>query len=259
MSDDSPSEWFTRVFEGAWLAWDTADSADASAEAEALAELLDLVAGAELLDLPCGWGRLSVPLAQRGYAVTGADLSQPLLEDARRRAAAVGVPAQFVRADMRALPWDGAFDAVFNVYSSFGFFETAEEERTTVRGMVRALKPGGRLVIEGLCRDFLARHFRARDVQRRRGWEVVCTQAFDHGESRLHMEWEFRRRPRGGEPVLVETHHLAVRVYTPGELTELVESAGAEVVGLCGDYDGAPYDFGADRLLLLAQRPLDAG
>ncbi len=259
MSDAPPNAWFARVFEGAWLAWDTADTADASQEAEALVDLLDLDPGAAILDLPCGWGRLSVPLAARGYAVTGADLSQPLLDEAVRRAAAADAPARFLRADMRALPWDAAFDAVLNVYSSFGFFDTAAEERAAVSGMLRALKPGGRLVIEGLCRDFLARRFREREVQRRRGWEVICTQQFDHATSRLEMEWEFRRRPRGGEPVTVETHRLSVRVYTPGELTELVEGAGGEVVGLCGDYDGTPYAFGADRLLLLAQRPLGRG
>lgn len=250
-----PSPWFARVFDGAWLAWDTADAADAGAEAEAIVSLLGVKAGATILDAPCGWGRLSVPLAERGYRVHGADLSQPLVVEAQRRAAAARTRATFVRADLRALPWDGVFDTVLNVYSSFGFFDSAEDERAVVRGLVRALKPGGRLLLEGLCRDYLARHWRDREVQRRRGWEVVSTQTFDQARSRLHMRWEFRRRPRGQEPVTEETHDLAVRVYTPGELTELVESAGGVVRGPCGDYDGSPYAFASDRLLLIAERP----
>ncbi len=223
----SDAAWFTRVFEGAWLSWDTADASDAGGEAEALVALLGVSPGARVLDAPCGWGRLSVPLAQRGYAVTGTDLSAPLVAEAQRRAAAADLAADFLRADLRQLPWDGDFDAVLNVYSSFGFFAAAEDERAAVASLLRAAKPGGRVLIEGLCRDFLARHFRPREAQRRRGWEVINTQQFDHAASRLSMRWEFVRRPRGRDSESVEAHDLSVRVYTPGELCELVATPEA--------------------------------
>ena len=83
-----------------------------------------------ILDLACGYGRIAVPLARRGFQVTGLDLSKPLLAIARERAAQAGVTVEWRRADMRDIPseWSGQFDAVISIWNSFGYFRRRSRE-----------------------------------------------------------------------------------------------------------------------------------
>ena len=104
---------------------------------------LELQPGARVLDLCCGQGRHSVELAQRGYNVTGFDLSEYLLGLARTKAEKLGVEVEFVRGDMRELPWESEFDAVVNLWTAFGYLESDEEDERVLRSVGAALRPGG--------------------------------------------------------------------------------------------------------------------
>lgn len=91
-------------------------------EVEGIVRALELEPGTEILDLACGQGRHTVPLAVLGYRMTGLDLSETLLGHARDRAAEAGVDVEWVRADMRSIPWAGRFDAVINMFTAFSYF-----------------------------------------------------------------------------------------------------------------------------------------
>src|SRR3989449_1236041 len=105
------------------------------AQVEAIDKILHLRKGGRILDVGCGAGRHSVGLAQRGYRVTGLDLSAPLLAEARKAARGAGVKATFVQGDMRRLRFRGAFDAAISMFTSFGFFDRQEEDREVLRGI----------------------------------------------------------------------------------------------------------------------------
>src|SRR5207247_7066660 len=105
---------------------------------------LALNAGESLLDLCCGPGRHALLLAQRGLHVTAVDLSQPYLDAAAAEAKRRGIEIETVRADMRTLGFDGRFDAVINMFSSFGYLESEAEDAKVLRGVAAALRPGGR-------------------------------------------------------------------------------------------------------------------
>ncbi len=110
---------------------------------ESVVALLGTQPGARLLDLACGRGWITVPLAQRGFMVTGCDLSQAMLARAQPAAAQAGVSVAWQRADMRHLPaaWTGRFDYVTHTLSEFECFaEEAENQRV--------LKPGGRYLLD---------------------------------------------------------------------------------------------------------------
>jgi SAM-dependent methyltransferase len=100
-----------------------------------------------MLDLGCGTGRHARRLAANGFDVTGLDLAADsirvasLSEHARLR---------FARHDMRVPFGSGVFDCVLNLFTSFGYFETAEEHLAVVRNVSRSLKTGGRLVLDYL-------------------------------------------------------------------------------------------------------------
>jgi SAM-dependent methyltransferase len=115
------------------------------AQARLIAELGELHAGAEVLDVPCGDGRIAVRLASMGARVVGLDVSERFIAKARQRPGADKV--RFEVGDMRALAHEAAFDCVVNWFTSFGYFDAATN-RAVLRAFRRALRPGGRLVLE---------------------------------------------------------------------------------------------------------------
>ena len=99
-----------------------ADPETGPRQAEDLASLLGLEPGADLLDCPCGYGRHSVEFARLGLHVVGADRSEVLLAEAKRRAGDAAWP-RWVQADYRELPFeDASFDCVTNLFSSLGYW-----------------------------------------------------------------------------------------------------------------------------------------
>ena len=139
------SEWFSHFFDAAYVAQlrEEKSPADTRAEVDFLVRRLSLPRGARILDVPCGYGRHAAALARRGFVVLGLDLSRAMIAEGRRRFTE-GPRLRLRRADMRRIAFREEFDAVVNLYTSFGYFEPAENQ-AVLRRMARALKPGGRM------------------------------------------------------------------------------------------------------------------
>lgn len=164
-------EWWRVFFRPSRFPIDELIPADkTAAEVRALKRLLPPKPAA-VLDVACGTGRHAVPLAKAGYRVTGADQSSSYLALARRRAERTRADAAFVRRDMRRLGFDRAFDAVVNLWTSFGYFESPSQDLAALRSMRRALKPGGRLLLEIVDGDHVKANLQKRCwSQAGRGW-----------------------------------------------------------------------------------------
>lgn len=223
------------------------DQRDSGPEALAAASLAGAEPDAEVLDAPCGYGRHSIPLAEAGYRVTGADRSEVMLAEARRRAAAGDSP-RFVHADMRELPFpDRSFDAVLNLFSSLGYRGEAGD-RQALGEFRRVLRPDAALVIETMHRDRLMHIF---DPE---SWEELAEGTL------LTERREFH--PLAGETEtlhqLVEadgTRHgitYRIRTYTATELAGLVREAGFSQVEAFGDLERADLSR-ETRLVLLCR------
>jgi SAM-dependent methyltransferase len=222
-----------------------AKAADQALGAARLARCPD---GGDLLDVPCGFGRHAIPLAGAGYRVVGVDRSQPLLDEARRRADGARWP-KLTQADYRKLPFaDERFDAALCLFSSLGYL--GDEADTRVLAEIgRVLRPGGRLVIEIFHRDLLVARFREQD------WSLL-------GEGRLLLEQRTFDPVAGvvqATQTLVETggeresRTYSVRVYTATELLAMLDRAGFAEAKCHGDLDGAPF-APTTRLVVVAQR-----
>src|SRR4051794_40650994 len=87
-------------------------------QVEGIVKLLALPSGSTILDLCCGHGRHAIPLAQRGYHVTGQDLSAVFLQRARADADARHLQVRWVHSDMRTIPFENEFDAIINIFTA---------------------------------------------------------------------------------------------------------------------------------------------
>jgi SAM-dependent methyltransferase len=227
--------------------WRAASEPSADADAQAVAALLDLPAGARVLDAPCGAGRIAVRLAERGLDVLGLDISGEEVEEGRRVAAERANSARFEEGDLRALPPEG-FDAVVCWGNSFGYLPHGGtvEHLASAR---RALCDGGRLVLETMtAAESLLPAFRAEIEYEAGGVTMTARQEYDPRHSRLLGDFEFADG-RGHTESAAVIHY----VYTVGEVVRLLEGAGFRVDELLGNaLERTPYVVGASRLVALA-------
>jgi SAM-dependent methyltransferase len=248
----STPSWYTRFFGNDYLRVFAPylEPRRTEAELRGMLGLLRLPAGARILDLACGQGRHSIPLAALGYRVTGLDLSPEVLARAASSARDSGVPVCWIRADMQRLPLAAAFDAVVNVFTSFGYLESQEADQSVVEAVARALVPGGVFLLETVSRDALVRHFTPSQVERReRGLLVLQEQEFNQRSGRLAVRL-----------TLVEADGVrreytqSIRFYTLTELAAMLQKAGLRLQSYYGDYDGSKLTVDSRRLILVCLR-----
>jgi SAM-dependent methyltransferase len=207
------------------------------------------IRGGDALDLGCGPGRHAIPLARRGFRVTGVDLSPFHLARAREHAAAAGVSPALVEADMRVFERPGAFDLALSLFTSFGYFDDARDDLRVLQNIRRSLRPGGALVMDVVSRERLARVLHP-TVSQKTADGALLVQRHEAAEDwgRVRNEWTV---VRGGQ---ARTFHFLLRIYSGPALRAVLEAAGFGVVDLYGALDGRSYDLEAERLVAVARR-----
>ena len=167
----------------------------APAEASAAWRLLGLKKDARVLDLACGTGRHSVQFARRGATVLGVDKTREYLVQARRAARGMKNCA-FVEGDMRRLPFSEEFDAAVNLWTSFGYFSKPSEDLAVLKGVARALKPGGRFLIELVDHGWIRSRTSHRHWNRRGDGSYLLQEGIlvEGSDPRVINEWTILRR-----------------------------------------------------------------
>lgn len=222
---------------------------DAAAdEIDCVLALAPIEPGAAVLDICCGPGRHSLELARRGYRVTGVDRTRELLDMAREKARQEDLSLELLECDARDFSRPDTFDLAINLYTSFGYFEDQDDDRRMAQGVFEALKSGGRLVMEMMGKEVLARIFTPRN------WEeiddVILLQ-----ERTLAASWRWIENRwillRGAERHEFRFGH---RLYSADELCRLLAEVGFAPTTVYGSLAGVPYDQGATRLVVVAEK-----
>ena len=159
MTQTGDTPWYVRFFKGDYLRvyGHTLQQDRTDLETQFAIHALGIQPHHRVLDLCCGQGRHSIALAKTGLNVTGVDLSEEMLAIARSTADEAGVSLTLRQADMRHLPDDleNQFDAVINMFSSFGYLESEDDDQQVLHQIAKALKPGGKLLMDLLNREWV--------------------------------------------------------------------------------------------------------
>jgi SAM-dependent methyltransferase len=239
-------EWWEEFFDNIWLEGGFLGTGERSSveKIDYLWRQLRLKPGSRLADICCGIGRDALPLAERGIEVTGVDFSQKYLDYAEEHS--TGLPLRFVCADMRQTGLPGSsFDAVTNLWTSFGYFEDEAENEHALAEMARLLKPSGRLVMQMASRDGILHNFRPRSFDKRGDWLVLEEGKFDYHTSRNNGHWLWidsagKRYERD----------LSLRMYCLHELRAMGEHHGLSLLTAHGNFAGEELSNSHTHMLL---------
>lgn len=236
-------EWWEDFFDERYTdVWAAAGAFDATdTEVTGLVALLGLDARgpADILDIPCGFGRHSGPLAAMGHRVVAVDQSADQLRLARQR----NPGPTYVRGDMRSPP-QGPFDAVLNLFSSFGYSCDERTDLEILRAWLGVLRPGGAVVVEGNHRDRLARMWTAAPFE----WS---------GGVMEHPSIDWVTGILSSRIVMADGSERAfrLRVYSVTELVGLLRRAGFVEIHAQAGFDDTGPPGPETRLLLSARAP----
>lgn len=239
------AEWFANWFDSPYyhILYKHRDAYEAEAFIDHLLQRINPPPSARILDLACGKGRYSRHLASKGYEVVGVDLSAKSIAEAKRLDSE---GLHFYVHDMRQPFPEEDFDYIFNFFTSFGYFNTEDEDLQTLCNVRSSLKPGGSFVL-----DFFNAHY-VRQRLAGREQKTIAGVNFD-----LHKRIEGKQ--------VVKTIHFVdgaksyyfeerVRLLSLADFERLFERAGLQLVRTYGDYQLRAFEEASSpRLILLAK------
>jgi len=207
-----------------------------------------------VLDAGCGTGRHLLPLAQMGYRMVGVDQSQAMLLAAQQVLNEAGMVAQLVRGDLRSLPFATCFDAALCLESPLAYLHEDAALFAALHSLHRALKPGGRLIVDIF--DYVAtlgeRPLPSVTTRFATPWgsvEVSEAHRYDAQVRIWHMQQAFRVE-RAGRMEQFDIDH-ALRIRPAGEYVAALEAVGFTVEELLPAYPGTPSALWDERRIII--------
>lgn len=224
------------------------DEREAANFIDKLVEHIHPAPGATMMDIACGKGRHSIQLAAKGFDVTGIDLSEDSIRDAKNWE---NEHLHFYVHDMR-LPFRiNYFDYAFNFFTSFGYFDTRREHDNAIRTIAQSLKLNGQFVIDFLNVQYAEDH-------------TVHQSDIEIGNVNFHIskwfddEHFFKRIIVEDKDQAEPMEHLErVARFTLEDFTKMFSQHNLEVQNVYGDYDFGEYHVkNSPRLIILAKKVL---
>jgi len=238
--------WFASWFDTDYyhLLYKNRDLSEAKLFIMNLCSDLQLAQNAKVLDLACGKGRHSKTLHSIGYQVTGADLSQNSISMAQS-CSEDGL--EFIVHDMREVIPNRNFDAVFNIFTSFGYFDRAEENEKVIQSVHSMLHEDGLFIIDFMNADKVIRTLQPQMEISKEGIDFHISKEYNG----THILKEIRFEDAGN------SFHFTERVQAlkKDDFNTLLSNNGFEILRTFGDFDLHQFDvMESDRLILIAKK-----
>jgi SAM-dependent methyltransferase len=241
--------WFKDWFNSPYyhLLYNNRDEKEAAAFIDKLLAYLQPAPGALMLDVACGRGRHARYLADKGFDVTGIDLSIESINAARKLERD---NLHFFQHDMR-LPFRiNYFDVVFNFFTSFGYFDTQRDNDNALRMLKNSLKPGGRVVLDYLNSPYVAAHLVPSEVKEVD--HVVFDISREMEDNRFLKEIKILDPDKPLRAVFTES----VKAFTRADFESMFARQGLRILDIFGDYHFNAYDeTRSPRMVIIGEKP----
>lgn len=240
------SEWFEEWFDTPYyhILYKNRNYSEAENFVRNLVDELQINPGHTVLDLACGKGRHSIFLNKLGLKVMGADLSSNSIAEAKKQE---NDRLQFIVHDMRETIPHAKFDFVVNLFTSFGYFDSREENLEVLLSIHEMLVKGGKLVIDFFNVEKVVKEMKATETKTVEGIDFHISKRFDG--KHIYKNISFSDQGR--------SYHYTERVQglAPDDFFQLLQEAGFRVVQTFGDIELNPFDSqNSERFILIAER-----
>ncbi|GAK93252.1 methyltransferase [Nonlabens ulvanivorans] len=258
-------QWYASWFDTPYyhILYRDRDYLEAGAFMRRLTDSLHLSKSSHIMDLACGRGRHSMYLNRLGYRVTGVDLSPSSIAYAKAQLRDNTTSTSDVENDQSLLPldssrinfevhnmtvpYDGQFDAVFNLFTSFGYFDDVADNVNTIKAIHSNLKPGGYGVIDFMNAPFVIKNLVAYNEKIEDGITFKQWRRYEKGH--IYKDIKFTDQERD--------YHFTERVSALelADFTNYFKLAGLELIEVYGDYHLNSYDAAtSERLIMIVRK-----
>lgn len=240
------ADWFESWFDTSYYhtLYKNRDHSEAELFIANLVDLLKLPSESYVLDLACGKGRHSLTLYTHGYNVLGVDLSEQSIDYAENFA---NDHLHFQVHDMREVIPGKQFDAVFNLFTSFGYFDSSEDNKRVLTSIHTMLKPDGILLIDFMNASKVVAGLVEKETKISDDITFNISRKYDGNHIFKYIDFEADDRQ----------HHYMERVQALklSDFETLLDTCGFDLIRTFGNFDLSEFnESSSDRLILLAKK-----
>jgi 2-polyprenyl-3-methyl-5-hydroxy-6-metoxy-1,4-benzoquinol methylase len=235
----SEKEWFINWFDSEYyhLLYNNRNEAEAESFIEQFVEYLKVPEQSKVLDVACGKGRHSKTLARLGFDVTGIDLSANSISAAKKFETDT---LHFDVWDMRKTYRESYFDVTMNLFSSFGYLPTDEDNLIALKAIASNLKPDGKLVLDYLNAEAIIKEMKPREIIQRGEIQFHIQKKIENGFIKKTIEFI-------DENGTAHEYTEQLRIIKPETFAGLFQSSGLKIDKVFGSY--ALEDFSSGKSL----------
>ncbi len=235
------SEWFKTWFDSEYyhLLYKDRDQTEAENFVKKIYQYLSPSTNQTMLDLACGKGRHSIHLNKMGALVEGCDYSENSIRHAKQFE---NDRLQFFTHDMRnELP--KPYDYIFNLFTSFGYFETLDEHQTTLRNIYNGLNEKGLFIFDFMNTEYVLNHLVAEETIQKESVYFHIKRELIDGVITKNISFE--------ENGNLHEYREEVRALHPNEIVDMMKNCGFSVQEKFGNYHLAPFDLHTSNRFIL--------
>lgn len=239
-------EWFTSWFDSKYyhILYQHRDDSEAHFFINNLLQKYQPQTSSTMLDLACGKGRHSIYLADKGYDVTGVDLSE---ESIRHASQYEHDKLHFYTHDMRRNFRSNYYDYIFNFFTSFGYFSKELDHHLTLQAMKNGLTLDGLLVVDFMNAEKAKKNLVNKETKELNDITFHIQREVENGTIVKSIAF----KDEGKEYIFEER----VRAFSLSEMARMFRKAGLDIQNIYGDYDLSPFDiFTSNRMIITAKR-----
>lgn len=210
-----------------------------------LTEWLEIPTDSKVLDLACGRGRHANYLAEKGYEVTGLDISPKSIETAIQRYQSDHL--DFFIHDMRQPFRLNYFDYIFNFFTSFGYFKQLKENQEVFAAIHKGLKPGGRAMIDFMNVEKVLNNIVDRETKEINGINFYIRRQVEEGFIKKLIKVDDGKK--------ISLFKEEVQILKPFHFYQMIQDEGFKLIKEFGDYKLGPFDSKtSDRYILIIEK-----